>query len=321
MDYRHPWYSFPTGSPDAARLGCELAKALWQSNQPYRTLCRRHLERYAGSSLNPQSWHHSFLLGEDLPLVWNLTRSFVGTIVATVGASSDPKIQFVTSDADWKTRRRAQKLDQFIDALSLVACPPFQSVHELRVALLRDAALFGRGTAQVSANVKRKAVVTQRVLPWEVLFDTRDARYGCPTEIVRAYPISRHTLKALIDDRDKDRDNASEASSQDIESELGLTPSPSRVIRDQVQVYEIWLMANGEGSPGRHVMLLKDCPTPLIDDEYTLDVPPLPTIYWDHPIIGGWNQSLADECAPVEEIRTLARVYQAMIGRYFEVFS
>lgn len=313
MDYKQPWYSFPKYSEEAGRLGTQLAKQLWQANQPYRTLCRRHLERYHGASLTPANWQFQFQLSQDLPLVWNLTRSFTGTIVSNVGASSNPKVQFVTSDADWKTRRRAQKLDQFGDALALVECPPYQSVHELRTALLRDAALFGRGTAQVSANLKRGQVITQRVLPWEILFDTRDCRYGVPTEICRAYPISRYTLHSMIESRDQDIDDAREATNQDIEAELGLTVSPTRVIRDQVQVYEIWLMANGKDEPGRHVMLLDGVEQPLIDEDYELEIPPLPTIYWDHPIVGGWNQSLADECASIEDEinRSLMRMSDA----------
>lgn len=246
-------------------------------------------------------WQHSYRLEGNTPLVWNLTRSFVATIVATVGATSDPKVQFVTSDADWSTRRRAQKLDQFADALALVECPPYANVHELRVALLRDAAIFGRGRAQVSANVKRKQVMTQRVMPWEILVDARAARYGVPSEVTRAYPISRWALKAQIEGRDADIDAAKEARSQDLETELGITSSIARSVGDQVQVYEVWLMAQGEDSKGRHIMVLDDCPEPLIDEEYELEIPPIPTLYWDHPVVGDWNQSLADECAPNED--------------------
>lgn len=295
------WFDYPENSEDAARLATELAKRLWQQQSPARTLARRHLERYHGASLLPANWQYAFQLQEDLPLVWNLTRSFVSTVVARVGASSSPKVQFVTSDANWSTRRKAQKLDQFVDALALQAAPPFQSIHELRTALLRDACLFGRGIAQVSADPEAGRVVTERVLPWEYLFDGRDARYNCPSEVARAYPIARHTLQAWFPDRAEDIDAAKDASILDLESELGLVSVPTRVIRDQVQIYEVWVVAAGPDAPGRHIMILDGSLEPLVDEEYTLESPPFAIIYWDHPLIGGWNQSLADETAPLED--------------------
>jgi hypothetical protein len=266
-----------------------------------RTRVRRHIERYHGAALSPIDWRANFSLQTDLPLVWNLTRSFVGTVVAQVGASANPKAQFVTSGADWTTRRKAQKLDQFVDALALQPCPPFSSVHDLRTAILRDACLFGRGAAQISADVETGRVITERILPWELLTDTRDARYNSPSEICRAYPMSRRSLHGWFPDRESDIDSAKEATSIDLEMELGLSPLPVRVMHNQVQVYEIWLMATGPDSPGRHIMVLDGVPEPMIDEEYSLEYPPFAVIYWDPPIVGGTNHSLADEVAPLED--------------------
>lgn len=298
----HPqWFDHEIGSAEAGQAAAEFARRLWAQNQPMRTRVRRHIERYHGASLNPIDWRAVFTLQEDLPLVWNITRSFVGTVVATVGASASPKAQFVTSDADWSTRRKAQKLDQFVDALALQPCPPYANVHELRTSILRDACLFGRGAAQVSADVDAGRVLSERVLPWELMSDTRDARYNCPSQTVRHYPIGRHALVSWFPERASDIDGAKEATSIDLELELGIIPMPVRASHDQVQVYEVWLVAESPDKPGRHIMVLDGVNEPLVDEDYELSYPPFAVIYWDHPIVGGFNQSLADEAAPVED--------------------
>lgn len=298
------------GSAQAGQAAAEHAKRLWSQSQTQRTRVRRHLERYHGAALNPIDWRASFALQTDLPLVWNITRSFVGTVVAHVGASENPKVQFVTSDADWSTRRKARKLDQFVDALALQPCPPYSSIHELRTSVLRDACLFGKGVAQVGADIDTGRVTSERVLPWEILVDTRDARYNAPSQICRAYPMSTEALEAMCPKRKDDIQGAKEASSLDLELELGLAPLPVRVSHNQKQVYELWEMAQSPEAKGRHMLVLDGVNVPLIDEDYDLEYPPFAIIYWDHPIIGSMNHSLADEVAPVEDEinRTIARL-------------
>jgi len=306
------WNDHPIGSAESARVAQELAKQLWTSNAHERTRARRQIERYYGTALD----HSVLTLGssdETIPLTWNLTRSFVGTVVAHVGANSDPKTQFVTSNADWQTQRKAKKLDQFVEALALQTAPPFTSVHELRAAIFRDACLFRRGIAMVSADVEGGRVVTERGLPWEFMSDTRDARYNDPTEICRAYPMSRHALHQWFPKRRADIDGAAEATAIDLELEFGIQAGTTKVSHDHVQLFEIWLNAASPNSPGRHILVLEDVTPALIDEEYSLQYPPLAIIYWDHPIIGGNSQSLADEVAPIEDEinRSLLRMSDA----------
>src|SRR5512143_2249883 len=88
------WYDHPIGSSEASQAANEQAKRLWSQSQLARTRVRRHIERYHGASLNPVDWKANFTLQVDLPLVWNLTRSLVGTVVSTVGAANYPRVQF-----------------------------------------------------------------------------------------------------------------------------------------------------------------------------------------------------------------------------------
>jgi hypothetical protein len=295
------WDDEPPGSAQACRMAEDLAKQLWQANTHERSRCRRQIERYYGMSLDPAMQIASMILRDDIPLVWNLTRSFIGTVVSHVAAAVDPKIQFVTSNADWQTQRKAKKLDQFVEALALQPAPPFSNVSELRTAVFRDACLFRRGAAQVSADADNGCVLTERVLPWELLADRRDARYNNPAELCRCYPMSRHVLRDWFPERSDDIDKATNATAIELELEFGFDSSNVRISQDHVQVYEIWVNATNPETKGRHIMVLEGITPALIDEEYNLPYPPFAFVYWDHPIIGGTSQSLADEIAPIED--------------------
>jgi hypothetical protein len=264
-------------------------------------------------SLDPATQIASMILRDDIPLVWNLTRSFIGTVVSHVAAAVDPKIQFVTSNADWQTQRKAKKLDQFTEALALQPAPPFSNVAELRTAVFRDACLFRRGAAQISADDENACVLTERVLPWELLSDRRDARYNNPCELARCYPMSRHALHDWFPDRRADIDGAKEATAIELELEFGFDASNTKISHDHVQVYEIWINAPSPNKKGRHIMVLEGVTPALIDEDYGLQYPPFAFIYWDHPIIGGTSQSLSDEVAPIEDEvnRTVQRMADA----------
>ena len=290
-----------------------MGARLWRANSIRRTRAIKQLERYHGATLAEGGFWTSVLqLDKDLPLVWNLTRSYTGTITARVGATASPKIQFVTSDATWSVRRKARKLDQFVDALALQPCQPFSNVDELLTAMVRDACVFGVGITQVSSEAEQHRVISERVLPWEIMFDQRDARYGAPTEWCRRYPVARYRALQWYPEHKGEIISAKEAGRFDLEGELGNqngTVSNDSSL-DQIGLYEIWIVASGKDNPGRHIIVIEDSDVSLVDEEYTLETPPFAILYWDHPIVGGWCQSLADEAASIEDEvnRNIARL-------------
>ena len=294
------WFDYPLDSLEASREAQTLCNRLWTQNAPLRLKARKNLENYYGCSWDRSLYNKIFKVDDDTPLVFNLTKSFVSTVVSRVGASDDPKVQFVTSNADWKTQRKAKKLDQFVDALTLQPCPPYQNQHEQRYAVVRDACLFSRGAVQVSADVDQGKILSERILPWELLSDLHDSRYGAPTEVARIYPISRHKLSEWFPDRASEIDEAPMAKMQELELELGLEITPTVSYNHQVQINEIWLMAPSAEVPGRHLMQIDGVEKALIDEEYSLPYPPFAILYWDHPIAGTFSESLADEVRPLE---------------------
>jgi len=302
------WFELETEA--AAVSATATCKRLWDQTSMQRQRARRQIERYMGAELDPTLWRMRYQLAEDLPLVWNLTRSLVGTVESRIGSASNPKLQFVTSDATWQVRRRGQKLDQFVDALALQDCGQYASVHDLRRVILRDALIFGVGWAQVDADLEMGRVLTERCFPWEVMVDSRDARYGSPAQWVRTFTASKTALIALFGEHKDAIELASETSDIELEVELGLSSRTTPELSDMVRCYHIWRVACGPDSPGRHMLLLEDGAIPLIDEDWLFEKPPLVGMWWDTPLIGIASQSLADELSGIEDEmnRVLQRV-------------
>lgn len=285
---------------DRARECLATGEALWCEGASYRSACREALRRYHGTA--ELGYETSNGQSDQRPLAWGMTRSMVSTVVSRIGALQAPRAQFVTSDAEWGTRRKASKLDDFFDALALQECHPYTSVHDLRIAILQDAALMGRGWAQLSADPEGARIVTERVLPWEVCYDSRDARYGCPREWWRVYPIGRMALAAAYPEHAQQIESA-QAATEDGVSDAALDWYASGFSRqDRVQVYECWRVAVGEDE-GRHVIGIhgQSGDLLLLDEEWEFEGPPLVSMQWDHAIVGARGLSLADEVRTSED--------------------
>lgn len=292
---------FDLDGAEAALKAHLLCRTLWDQSSLQRQRCRRQIERYYGASLDPMLWRNKYQIADDLPLVWNLTKSLVKTIESRIGAVAQPKLQFVTSDATWTVRRRGQKLDQFVDALALQDCGKFPTVHALRVNRLRDCCIFGIGWAQVDADYDMGRVLTEPCFSWEVFTDSRDARYGHPTTWVRTCTVSKHSLQAWYPEKKAEIEAARESSDIELEVELGLSQRTTPMHADIVRCFHVWHLAAGPDAPGRHMFLLDDGAVALTDEEWLLDKPPLIPMFWDDPLIGVQTMGLADDIAPMED--------------------
>lgn len=271
-----------------------VARRLWDESATYRDHCRGILQRYHGTALQRYD-------DEDRELGFGLTRSMVSTVVSRIGALQAPRAQFVTSDAEWSTRRKASRLDDFFDALSLQECQPYSSVHDLRIAVFQDAVMVGRGWAQMSADEAGARIVTERVLPWEVMWDAADARYGCPREWWRCYPIARSSLSAWYPDDAQHIEDAASAPDDGVQDAALDWHGASFANEDRVMVYECWRSSAGQ-EEGAHLVLLdaRGGPVALLDEGWDFSGPPLIGMQWDHPVIGARGLSLSDEVAPIE---------------------
>lgn len=275
---------------------------MYADNVGRRTAAREQMTRYTGWTLDPTGRGIRTTIGgttQPIPIAWNMSKSLVGTVISRVGGSQVPRVQFVTSDATWQTRRKGKKLDQFIDALFLAHCQSYDSVHDLCVAILRDACVWGDGVAIVSADERLGKVAFERAYPWEFCVDPRDSRYGAPSQMCRTHPATVRELVAIYPDLEEEIEAAPALTLQDMDSEVW-TYTTSTMHHDARIVHDIWLSAEGPDDPGRHIRVLDDSTT-LVDEEWEMDSPPLAWIHYDRPMVGLWSGALVDDIAPAED--------------------
>lgn len=103
---------------------------------------------------------------------------------------------------------------------------------ELGVDVCWDGEVWEAGGVKIYPDYDNQRVAFERVFPWEVLVDERDARKGSPTVLCHVHYVDRAVLKALYPDHDEDIDMCSNE---------GTAPSLEKeTVSDQVMVVEWW---------------------------------------------------------------------------------
>lgn len=275
-----------------------VAENLYSKNSWFREKCKRNLERYVGTSKISTDKTDFF------PYV-NISKSQVDTIVSLLAANQNPKVQFVTSDADWVTKRKSQKLDQFIDALSNQPFGSYASIHDMRTAALRDACIFGVSYVQVLADIDVGRVLSERVLPWEVYYEQMDCKYNDPVETWRIYTLSKQALKEWFPEKE-DYIDAASGSSFDVTFNFDLLNSynGAKSSEDHIQVFEVWRKPISINTKGQHLLLFRAAgqSISLIDEEWELTTSPFVTIYFNKPVVYNNVVSLLDTNENIEDV-------------------
>jgi hypothetical protein len=275
-----------------------VAENLYSKNSWFREKCKRNLERYIGTSKISTDKTDFF------PYV-NISKSQVDTIVALLAANQNPKVQFVTSDSDWQTKRKSQKLDQFIDALSNQPFGSYSSVHDLRTTCLRDACIFGVSYVQILADIDVGRVLSERVLPWEVYYEQMDSKYNDPIETWRIYTLSRQALKEWFPEKEAEIDSAS-GSTFDVTFNFDLLNAYTGAVssEDHVQVFEVWRRPISINKKGEHLLLFRAAgeAVSLIHEDWELSTSPFVTLYFNKPVVYNNVVSLLDTNETIEDV-------------------
>lgn len=300
---------------DRAKQAYEHASQCYNAFAGFRQKCQRNLWRYEGSI--DKDGPNDFGEGRT-EIAMDITRAQVSTVVARVGALQLPKVQVITSDADWRVRRNAAKVDQFIDGLLAAPTGTHDSAHSLRIDCFRDAVLFGMGIAYPRPDLQTGRVTTERVLPWEICCDPIDARQRSPREVWRRYPLSLRQLRARYQGSKRslkaELDNAEKYTAKGEEDVHPVGAVSTSLFswavarNDQVVVWEGWLLASPETAntdepDGRHVVIVRcgGAPVFVVDEPSSLIESPFAVMYWDPPVVGPVPYSLADENAATED--------------------
>lgn len=225
-----------------------------------------------------------------LPPLHNLVRSACDTVKADIAGRQKPKPMFTTTGASWKKRRKAKKLDKFVEAQLSVAQGAYQNTWELTQDGFHDSSKIGTGIVRVWPDHVAKKVTVRRVFPWEILVDQREARGREPQNLFHVYQMDEDlALETFI--LDSDDEETQQTKRMAIEMAHDDTPTSTRVVRS-IEIVEAWRLPICDDKPGKHVICVDGAV--LFEEDWAYDGFPFVMWHWERDSIGFWSQGIAE---------------------------
>jgi hypothetical protein len=209
-------------------------------------------------------------------LAFNVVRQNVDVLTAKI-AKNRPLPMPLTSGGTFDQQRRAQKLGKIIQGTFEQA-----EVWETSPVVARDAALFGTGlslTYRVGDEIRH-----DRVLPWEVVVDPRDAMYGKPKGLYLRRWIDRMELVSRFPDFEAEIEGA-QNTTQDV-ADLSYDAGS-----DLVLVVEAWRLPSGD-TPGKHVVCISNAT--LVEEDWKRAYFPLTALRMLDPVVGWFGTGIGE---------------------------
>jgi hypothetical protein len=231
-------------------------------------------------------------------LCFNVTRQCVDTLTAKI-AKNRPLPKAVTNGGNWKQKRRAKRLSKFFDGQF-----DQSRVWQTLPLIVRDAALFGTG---ITHNFREgNKIVSERVFPWELRLDPKDAEHGTPRVLYFRRWYDKDVLIEKFPDFAEEIEVAKSPSDEIDMDEWG-NPSPDE---NMVLVVECWHLRSGEeASDGKHAICIPG--TTLFYESYDKDYFPFTVLRYSHQLAGFFGTGLAHQLAGIQyEINSTAQQVQ-----------
>jgi hypothetical protein len=255
------WHTFEDeqSRAEAVIRTCD-ALTIMHAERRYRTLL--NLEVYEGKRLGGL-YPSAYLKSTDFTnesydkLRLNEARSIVNTAIAKIAGKQRPRAQFCCSEADWSIRRRAKKLEKYVDAVMLQRQNGQTDAFQVGLLFFRDLCVADSGWLKIWADKVQKRVCIQRVLPWEMLVDPNEARYGEPQNLFHVYGYDRYLLAEQFPER-REEIMAAKGIDEDMHqvSEGGMLYGYGADVARMVKVREAWRLPIGPDVPGKHSIVL-----------------------------------------------------------------
>jgi len=293
------WHRFDKG-PEMARELVALCVALQTEQKSRKTRCRDTASRYEMrrlGGLNPAAYYRAgaYSGNNSAPLTWPEERSIANAAHAKLAGQQKPKVQFVTSDSDWATKRKSKKLDRFVEGQFMQSVGIYSDVWQLMLRVFLDACVFPTGGAvKTFADDEDGRVSYERVFTWELFVDPLEARYGQPRNLFHVYPYDRDELIERFPSHKDALERCAEFV-EDGEAEwVG-----SRRVSNQIRVCEAWRLPFSSTKPGRHVIAIDE--QTLLDEEWTRNEFPFVWLHWSKHLVGSDGTSLIEEISSIAD--------------------
>ena len=268
-----------------------------------------------------------------------IARSLCDTVQSDIAGRQRVKAMFSTTGADWRTRRRAKKLDRFVEAVMHQQQGTYCNGWELCDDAFMDEAICGSGVTRsyVDDTLGKPQVILERMRPGTLKVDPREAANGDPQNYFwdeladedhllavyvdapdlqvrepikdEAGEVTGYTWRAITDAERDTRRFAIEAAAAHDQS-LSLEQYGSTRIARSVKLRHAVRLPISRDQPGRYVIAVPQAI--LYDDEYTRREPPAVVWRWSRERWGFWGVGL------VEETRTIVAEFNTGLQRMSE---
>lgn len=227
-------------------------------------------------------------------ITYNLVQSVIDTKTAKI-TKNKPRPLFLTEKGDYKLRRKAQKLNQFIDGVFFA-----NRIKELSPIVFRDCDVLGTGAIHVFG--KENQVRYERTMVGELLVDELEALYGDPRQLHRVKNIDREVVIEAFPGRKKVILDTNEA--------IDPTSAARPHVSDQITVAESWHLPSGtKATDGLHTIICDG--GVLFQEPWELDFFPFAFIHSAKRMYGFWGQGAAERLQNLQlEINKLLWVIQ-----------
>ena len=205
------------------------------------------------------------------PITYNAVQIATDTSVCHI-AKTRPKPYFLTKGANFKTKRKAKKLNQLIDGVFYAA-----DVNKLAPQVYRDSLIWGTGATHVYAE--NGEVVIERVPAYELWVDELESSSGNPRQLYRIKLVDRDVLADLYPEHKEDIKNSGVFQLEGIASDS---------VSNLTAVLEGWHLPSGpEAKDGAHALIVST--GVILSEKYEKDYFPFSFLRWSPPQTGWWG--------------------------------
>jgi len=234
---------------------------------------------------------------------YNVVQSCVDTASAKI-AKNKTRALFLTSGGNYDQQTRAKGLTKYCDGWAASV-----GLYELGQQCFQDAGWADAGIAYTYEDYDSGQVMSERVLPHELLIDDTDALYGTPRVMFRR----RHVAKDILLEQPWAKGDGEKA--KGIRARINqANPADPLMLNgtatDLITVYEGWHLRSGKSATdGLHVIV---CDGGLLFKEaWDFDWFPFDLFKWGTRPTGVWGQAMAEQLIGIQiEIGRLLRTIQ-----------
>lgn len=229
-----------------------------------------------------------------------LLRSAIQTCAAEVFAKQKPKPQFQTSGADWRTRRKAKKLDKICEGILHQRQGRWLDMWDLVFDAGIECLVQGSSAIHVFADLARKKIQHELVPVSELFVDPSEGRD--PVNLFRVSPIDQDKAEALwcSEPRDKagnERRRAAIIRAGELDDAIRSDATPRATKR--IKMVTAWRLPKSKDEPGKVVVVIGG--EIMAEDDWTAPVFPFVFLHWEPHRLGFWASGVIDEGARLAE--------------------